>query len=40
MSQKNFSDMRSVMFTVQYNFNVPRDRYRGTGAGNTEKKRF
>lgn len=40
MSQKNFSDMRSVMLTLQYNFNVTRDRYRGTGAGNTEKKRL
>lgn len=40
MFQKNFSDMRSVMFTVQYNFNVTRDRYSGSGAGNTEKKRF
>ncbi|WP_434502325.1 TonB-dependent receptor domain-containing protein [Prevotella sp.] len=38
--QKNFSDMRCVMFTLQYNFNVSRERYRGTGAGNTEKKRF
>ena len=40
MFQKNFSNMRSVMFTVQYNFNVTRDRYSGSGAGNTEKKRF
>lgn len=40
MFQKNFSDMRYVMFTLQYNFNVTHDRYRGTGAGNTEKKRF
>lgn len=40
MFQKNLGDMRSVMFTVQYNFNVTRDRYRGTGAGNMEKKRF
>lgn len=40
MFQKNFSDMRCVMFTLQYNFNVTHDRYRGTGAGNAEKKRF
>ena len=40
MFQKNFSDMRCVTFTLQYNFNVTRERYRGTGAGNMEKKRF
>lgn len=40
LNQKNFSDMRCLMFTLQYNFNVTRDRYRGTGAGNTEKKRL
>ncbi len=40
MFQRNFSEMRCVMLTLQYNFNVTRDRYRGTGAGNTEKKRF
>lgn len=40
MFQRNFNEMRCVMFTLQYNFNVTHDRYRGTGAGNTEKKRF
>lgn len=38
--QKNFSPGRSVMLTLQYRFNASRDRYRGTGAGNTEKSRF
>lgn len=38
--QKNFSSGRSVMLTLQYRFNTTRDRYRGTGAGNTEKSRF
>ena len=38
--QKNFSQGRSVMLTLQYRFNVTRDRYHGTGAGNTEKSRF
>ena len=38
--QKNFSPGRSVMLTLQYRFNTTRDRYRGTGAGNTEKNRF
>ena len=38
--QKNFSTGRSVMLTLQYRFNTTRDRYRGTGAGNSEKSRF
>ncbi len=38
--QQNFSPGRSVMLTLQYRFNTTRDRYRGTGAGNTEKSRF
>lgn len=40
LKQRNFSDMRCLMFTLQYNFNVTRDRYRGTGAGNTEKNAY
>ena len=36
----NYSPGRSVMLTLQYRFNTTRDRYRGTGAGNTEKSRF
>ena len=38
--QKNYSPGRSVMLTFQYRFNTTRNRYRGTGAGNTEKSRF
>lgn len=38
--QKNFSPGRSVMLTLQCCFNTTRDRYRGTGAGNSEKSRF
>ena len=38
--QKNYSPGRSVMLTLQYRFNTTRDRYRGTGAGNSEKSRF
>ena len=38
--QKNFSTGRSVMLTLQYRFNTTRNRYRGTGAGNSEKSRF
>lgn len=38
--QSNFTPGRSVMLTLQYRFNATRDRYRGTGAGNSEKPRF
>ena len=38
--QNNFSPGRSVMLTLQYRFNTTRDRYRGTGAGNSEKSRL
>ena len=38
--QNNFTPGRSVMLTLQYRFNTTRDRYRGTGAGNSEKSRF
>ena len=38
--QKNFSPGRTVMLTLQYRFNTTRDRYKGTGAGNSEKSRF
>ncbi len=40
IQQKNFSPGRSVMLTLQYRFNTTRNRYRGTGAGNSEKSRF
>lgn len=40
ISQTNYSPCRSVMLTLQYRFNTTRDRYRGTGAGNSEKSRF
>lgn len=38
--QKNYSQSRTVMLTLQYRFNTTRDRYRGTGAGNSEQSRF
>ena len=31
---------RSISLTVTYNFNASRSRYKGTGAGNEEKKRL
>ena len=38
--QNNFTPGRSVVLTLQYRFNTTRDRYRGTGAGNSEKSRL
>lgn len=38
--QNNKSDNRSFMVTLQYNFNSTRDRYKGQGAGQSEKERF
>lgn len=40
IDQRNYSPGRSIMLTLQYRFNTTRDRYRGTGAGNSEKSRF
>lgn len=38
--QKNYTSGRSVMLTLLYRFNSTRDRYRGAGAGNSEKSRL
>ena len=38
--QRDYSPGRSVMLTLQYRFNTTRDRYRGTGAGISEKSRL
>lgn len=38
--QINKADNRSFQLTLQYNFNTTRDRYRGRGAGLSEKDRF
>ncbi|MDE6486842.1 MAG: TonB-dependent receptor [Muribaculaceae bacterium] len=38
--QKDYFPGRSFMLTMQYRFNTSRDRYRGTGAGNSEKSRL
>lgn len=38
--QKDYTPGRSIMLTLQYRFNATRNRYRGTGAGNTEKSRL
>lgn len=34
------SNNRSFQLTLQYNFNTTRDRYKGSGAGQSEKSRF
>lgn len=34
------NDNRSLMLTIQYTFNATRDRYRGQGAGQSERNRF
>ncbi len=38
--QRNKTDNRAFLLTLQYSFNVTRDRYRGSGAGQAEKARF
>ena len=38
--QSNTSDSRSLLLTLQYNFNTTRNRYKGKGAGNEELSRF
>lgn len=40
IAQRDLSPGRSVMLTLQYRFNTTRSRYRGTGAGSTERTRF
>lgn len=36
----NYSDTRSITFTVRYKFNTTNSKYKGTGAGNQEKSRL
>lgn len=36
----NYSDSRSVRFTIRYNFNATRNKYRGSGAANDELNRL
>ena len=38
--QSNTSDSRSLLLTLQYNFNTSKNRYKGKGAGNEELNRF
>ena len=38
--QINNYDSRKVMLTVRYKFNATRNKYKGSGAGESEKERF
>lgn len=40
ISAKKIYDTRDLSVTIRYNFNSARSRYKGRGAGNTDKKRF
>ncbi len=38
--QINNYDSRKVMLTVRYKFNATRNKYKGSGAGESEKERL
>lgn len=40
ISVKKIYDTRDLSITIRYNFNYARSRYKGCGAGNTDKSRF
>ena len=40
MRQSQHRDTREVEFTVRYKFNAAQSKYKGTGAGNSEKERL
>ncbi len=40
ISSKKIYDTRDLSVTIRYNFNSARTRYKGRGAGNTDKNRF
>ena len=40
MCQSQRRDTREVEFTVRYKFNATQSKYKGTGAGDSEKQRF
>lgn len=40
ISAKKIYDTRDLSVTIRYNFNSARSRYKGRGAGNTDKNRF
>lgn len=40
ISSKKIYDTQDLSFTIRYNFNFARSRYKGRGAGNTDKDRL
>ena len=40
ISSKKIYDTRDLSITVRYNFNSAHSRYKGRGAGNTDKSRL
>lgn len=40
ISSNKIYDTRDLSLTIRYNFNSARSRYKGSGAGNTDKSRF
>ena len=36
----NYQESRNLILSLRYNFNASRSKYKGTGAGSEEKKRF
>ena len=40
MQQVQRRDAREVEFTVRYKFNAAQSKYKGTGAGSSEKERL
>ena len=38
--QTNIFDNREIELTLRYNFNTAKSKYKGTGAGNSEKERL
>ncbi|MCH3994672.1 MAG: hypothetical protein LKE54_06440 [Prevotella sp.] len=40
MLQQNITDTRYVTLTLHYNFRFSNHKYKGTGAGNSEKNRL
>lgn len=40
LEQKSWFDSQEISITLRYKFNVTRNKYKGTGAGNAEKERL
>ena len=40
LNKWNYSDTQAAILTLRYTFNKVNSKYKGTGAGNEEKKRL